>query len=117
MSALVEDSANVDIRRLRAVLDAASDGYLCADASAVVVDCNRAAEELFGHSRAELIGAVLPELMAPAELHEEWHAIYQQLLVGGGVARAPGACARASRRHGGGSLNFDLDDRFSRAVQ
>lgn len=84
MSALTEDPANVNVRRLRSVLDAASDGYLCADASALVVDCNRAAETLFGHSREELIGAVLPELTAPAELHETYHAIYQQLLAGGG---------------------------------
>lgn len=83
MSALTE-SSDAEVRRLRMILDAASDAYLCGDASGVVVHCNRAAQELLGFSREELIGAVLPEFLTPAELHADYHALYQQILADGG---------------------------------
>jgi diguanylate cyclase (GGDEF)-like protein/PAS domain S-box-containing protein len=84
MMSAVAGSSNAEVHHLRMVLDAASDAYLCADASALVADCNRAAEQLFGCSRDELIGAVLPELMAPPELHEAYRALFQKLLAGAG---------------------------------
>lgn len=72
------ESPDAELRRLRAVLDAADDAYICADTSGAGVDCNRAAERLFGIPRQELIGASLSELPVPAGLRDAYRRLCQQ---------------------------------------
>jgi PAS domain S-box-containing protein len=60
-----------ELARLRQVLDAASDAYLCGDAARLLVDCNRAAESLFGWSRAELVGRPAAEVLDPDDHRDE----------------------------------------------
>ncbi|HJZ84293.1 MAG TPA: PAS domain S-box protein [Polyangia bacterium] len=56
--------------RLRAVLDSALDCIILVDAQGRILDWNPAAELTFGHTRAEVMGRLLPEVIgAAAQLH------------------------------------------------
>lgn len=96
---LTEGPSNPELCQLRAVLDGASDAYLCADASASIVDANRAAEALFGFRREELVGADLVALLVPVDRQDAYRDVYQQVLDVGGteepvestIVRADGA--------------------------
>ncbi|MGH2522309.1 MAG: PAS domain-containing sensor histidine kinase [Anaerolineales bacterium] len=56
--------------RLRAILNSALDGIIFIDAQGKVVEFNRAAERTFGHSRAEVLGQSMAELIIPPVLRE-----------------------------------------------
>ena len=85
MGSTVSHASVTEARRLRRVLDAASDAYICVDPSGTVLDCNRAAEQFFGYSREGLIGAASVELVAPPELRAEYHELRQRLVAVGGT--------------------------------
>src|SRR5262249_47447328 len=51
------------LERLRAVVDAASDGIIIADSRGIIQSCNPAAERLFGYQAAEVEGRNLSMLM------------------------------------------------------
>lgn len=66
----VHDTAHHHNHQLRHVLDTATDAYVALDGDAVIVDCNPAAEHLFGWSRSEMLGAVGTELIPHTLNHE-----------------------------------------------
>jgi diguanylate cyclase (GGDEF)-like protein/PAS domain S-box-containing protein len=76
--AIVRDEAerwarSVEARR-SAVFDAAPDPVVSVDAEGRVTAFNRAAEEVFGHSRAVAIGRDFIELLIPVRLQEQQRA-------------------------------------------
>jgi PAS domain S-box-containing protein len=59
-------------RRARAIIDAAPDCVVTMDAAGKVVEFNRAAEKLFGYSRAAAVGRAVADLIVPAH-HRQAH--------------------------------------------
>ena len=51
--------------RNRAIVDTAMDGVITVDASGIVTDWNAQATGIFGWSRAEALGQVLPDMILP----------------------------------------------------
>lgn len=58
----VEDEARLRAR-LEAVIGGMGEALVAVDADGIVTECNRAAEELLGRSRADAVGCGLPEVM------------------------------------------------------
>ena len=56
-------SLEASTARLRAIVDAATDGIVSANASGDIIDINRAAEQMFGYATGELLGRPLTTLM------------------------------------------------------
>lgn len=56
--------------RLGAMVDTAKDGFITLDASGLIQEYNRAAEQIFGYTRAEVIGCNVSMLM-PSPLAEQ----------------------------------------------
>lgn len=56
--------------RLRTVVGTALDGVLVVGRDGRILDCNGAAERIFGYSREEAIGASMAEMIIPAHLRE-----------------------------------------------
>src|SRR5918992_5055840 len=54
---------DVSAARLRAIVDAATDGIVSANAAGDIIDINRAAEQMFGYAAGELLGRPLTVLM------------------------------------------------------
>ena len=67
---------------LRAIVDAAKDGIVSADASGDIIQVNRAAERMFGYSTSELLGRPLTILM-PQRFHDAHRAGFGRLLTTG----------------------------------
>ena len=86
-----EDSLRTERARLKATLDAAIDCVVTITAAGDVIDWNPAAEQIFGWSRAEVVGCEMAELIVPPELRER----HRQ-----GLARA--MSANVSMTDGGG---------------
>jgi PAS domain S-box-containing protein len=64
---------------LRSLIDTASDGIISADSSGRIIQCNRAAEQLFGFPASEMIGQPLTILM-PARFHSAHLAGFNRYL-------------------------------------
>lgn len=71
---------------LRAVLEGAQDAYISIDASGVVVEWNRRAQDTFGWSREEAIGQRLDEMIVPLA-HRERHCRGLQALAATGKGK------------------------------
>ncbi|MEM7327540.1 MAG: PAS domain S-box protein [Pseudomonadota bacterium] len=56
-----------------AVIDAALDCIIMMDQAGLIVEFNPAAEQVFGYTRAEAVGAQLAELIIPANLRDAHH--------------------------------------------
>src|SRR5947199_8965155 len=59
--------------RMRAVVNTAPDGIVLADSHGVIVQVNRAAEEMFGQTETELVGRAITVLM-PERLRDAYRA-------------------------------------------
>ena len=59
-------------RRARLMIDTANDAIVTIDEGSVIMDWNRAAEQMFGWSRDEALGRILTDLIVP-ERHREAH--------------------------------------------
>jgi PAS domain S-box-containing protein len=71
--------------QLRALLDAALDGIVGMDGHGNVTEFNRAAERMFGHSRASGLGRPLADVLVPVRLRAEHRAgLARHLAHGGG---------------------------------
>jgi PAS domain S-box-containing protein len=75
-----EEALRESETRFRTLAEAASDAIITVDASGVVIFANQAAEKIFGHPLAELIGLELQALMPEhlRHLHQAGFARYQQ---------------------------------------
>ena len=62
---LVEEQLRTSEEGLRTVIETASDAFVSTDAGGSIVEWNRKAEEMFGWSRAEVIGLPLGETIVP----------------------------------------------------
>jgi PAS domain S-box-containing protein len=67
---------------LRAIVDAATDGIVSADAGGDIIQVNRAAEEMFGYPTSELLGRPLTILM-PERFHDAHRAGFMRFLTTG----------------------------------
>lgn len=66
---LAEQSLTESEERFRSLVESASDAIVLADAKGIIISWNRAAEELFGYTREEIVGQPLTRLM-PARYRE-----------------------------------------------
>jgi PAS domain S-box-containing protein len=66
--------------RLEAMIAAANDPVITIDEQSRIIDWNRAAERVFGWSRAEAIGQVLTELIVPPVHRAQHHAGIERFL-------------------------------------
>lgn len=58
-----------DVERLQAaILDASLDAIITMDAQGTLVNCNKAAERIFGYTREQAVGRSLAELIVPAHM-------------------------------------------------
>jgi PAS domain S-box-containing protein/diguanylate cyclase (GGDEF)-like protein/excisionase family DNA binding protein len=71
----------------RRLIDAALDCIVSFDAAGRVLEWNAAAEQLFGYTRAEVVGRELAELVVSPESRAEYHAVI------GRLEQAPGRMA------------------------
>lgn len=69
---------------LEAVIRTSLEGIIVADGQGRVVEFNQAAEDIFGYSRAEVLGRSLAELIIPAR-HRHAHAAGMARLMAGGA--------------------------------
>ena len=83
--------------RLQAILNTAPDGIITIDSSGVMLDCNPAAEGLFGFSAAEMLGNNVNMLM-PAPYRDE-HDSYLHRYQETGEPRIIGSRRQLSGRH------------------
>ncbi len=67
----VEHAVRLSEARLRAVLAAALDAVVIADASGVVLEFNPAASATFGYPRDQAVGRELADLIVPPDLREQ----------------------------------------------
>ena len=67
---------------LRAIVDAANDGIVSADAGGDIIQVNRAAEQMFGYPTSELLGRPLTVLM-PERFHDAHRAGFMRFLTTG----------------------------------
>jgi PAS domain S-box-containing protein len=66
-----------------AMLDAALDAIVSIDHQGRLIEFNPAAERLFGHRRADVIGHTMAELLIPERLRAAHHRGLEQFLAGG----------------------------------
>lgn len=69
-------------RRYRSVIDTAGSVILCIDTAFRIVEWNRAAERLFGRSRAEVLGQNYVELFLPGHIRDAVAADITKVLAG-----------------------------------
>lgn len=85
---IAEESRAARDARLRAIVDSTSDGIITIDERGIVLDVNRAAEDLFGYSEAELVGRNVSLLMGSP--HRERHDAHLERYLRTGEARIIG---------------------------
>lgn len=81
----LEDRNREQEHTLRLLLETASQGILSVDADGVIVMANAATEEMFGWTRAELIGRSVEQLVPPA--FRKQHAAHRAAYFGAPQAR------------------------------
>ncbi len=67
----------------RRIIDSASDPFVSIDAAGSIVEWNRSAEELFGWSRAEVLGRPMAGTIVPPDLRDSHRSGLGRLLAGG----------------------------------
>ena len=79
----VTEQKQADLARFRlaAIVDSAEDGIVSKDLNGVVTSWNRAAEQIFGYSEAEMVGTPILRLMPP-ELQAEEAVILSKIRAG-----------------------------------
>ncbi len=93
---LLDSQAN-----LRAITDSAQDAILMMDDRGRLTFWNPAAERIFGHASADVIGTNLHDLIAPERYHEAHHAAFPEFLrTGRGAAIGQTLELQALRRDG-----------------
>jgi len=111
------DVARSDAQKA-AILRAAVDAIVVADAEGRIVDFNPAAEALFGRPRYSVVGKHIAEVLVPDDLRRQHEAGLGRYLVTG-ESRILGRRVRTTARHADGSrvpveltvTTFRLDDR------
>jgi PAS domain S-box-containing protein len=76
--------------RLRAFLDAALDAVVAIDAEGLITEFNRAAEQMFGHVAADVIGWPMVDLLIPVRLRQAHKDAFRAAVVSGAVGAPVG---------------------------
>ncbi|MFD2367384.1 ATP-binding protein [Pseudoduganella sp. GCM10020061] len=69
----------IEQERVRTIVETAQDAYVATDLAGRVIEWNAAAERMFGWSKAEAIGASLPDLVLPEALRARFRQTYLAL--------------------------------------
>ena len=78
---LIEERLRESEERHRRLFEEARDGIFVAEAeTGVIIDCNRAAAELVGRDKSELIGQHQTMLHPPHQVNEEFSETFQKHL-------------------------------------
>ena len=80
LAAKKQREAATSAARLEAIAEVALDPIIVADAEGRVVEYNKAAERVFGYSRAEALGAKMTDLFIPPEMREAHEAGMERYL-------------------------------------
>jgi diguanylate cyclase (GGDEF)-like protein/PAS domain S-box-containing protein len=96
-----EDALRVSEERFRILAETASDAIVSASADSIIESFNHAAEQMFGITEADAIGASLTALM-PERFHQP-HADGMARYLTGGEARAVGKTTELVGRHSSGA--------------
>lgn len=96
-----------DEARLRSVLSSAAEGIITIDEGGIIVDFNRAAEEIFGYSPAEAIGQPL-DLIIPSPYRAKHQGFIAEYLAGGEAKRLRQRAEFAGRRRDGTPFIMEL---------
>ena len=86
--------------RSRLIIDTTEDAFLALDAEALAMEWNRAASEMFGFERDEVIGRDIVTLVLAAESHEAMAALLDRAVAAGPDADHPPAELVGHRRSG-----------------
>ncbi len=78
--ALTEQELRGSQAKLRAVIDGALDAVVTIDAEGRLVEFNPAAERIFGHARADVMGKTLAEVIVPSYLREAHNKGHRQFI-------------------------------------
>ncbi|HWN95322.1 MAG TPA: PAS domain S-box protein, partial [Methylomirabilota bacterium] len=78
-----EEALRHSEQRTRSILETALDAIVVMDVEGVVQEWNRAAEQMFGYSRAEAVGKKLADLIIPVYLREKHRLGLARHLAGG----------------------------------
>jgi hypothetical protein len=79
----ISEELRVQQEQSRLIVDSAHDAFVSIDVTGTVVEWNRRAEEIFGWTRAEILGRPLAETLVPAELRQAHRDGLQRVLDGG----------------------------------
>ena len=103
----VEEALRASEARFRSVAQSANEAIIMADGRGVIIDWNRAAQDLFGYTEDEVVGR--PLSMIIPERHREAHRLgLERLAAGGGSRGAGGALELHGLRKDGGEVPIDL---------
>lgn len=78
----VEETRNGE-RRVRAIIDTALDAFVGVDASGLITDWNPRAEEIFGWTRAEVLGKTVSETIIPLRFRQAHETGMQRFSISG----------------------------------
>ena len=95
--------AEASLRRLAKIVDHIPDAILVASSAGAVIDCNPAAERLFGWSRDEIAGQS-PDVLIPAHLGTETRELWQRALTGETIA----GVETQRLRHDGSTVHVEM---------
>lgn len=70
-------------RKLRAVINGALDAIVTIDRQGLLVEFNPAAEKMFGHSRDQVLGKPMAEVIIPPSMRKAHHAGHSQYVLTG----------------------------------
>lgn len=96
--------------RLAALVDASNEAIMSSDANGIITTCNRAAEELYGYTEAELIGQPV-SVLTPPERRSEQQRLMQAAVRGDRTIEPD-----TQRRHKDGSL-LDVSVTLSQIIE
>lgn len=81
--ALALEVLRVEQARVRTIVEAAQDAYIACDTTGRVIEWNAAAERMFGWTKAEALGASLPDLVLAEALRPRFHQTLVSMISGG----------------------------------
>jgi PAS domain S-box-containing protein len=96
------------VHNLRAIIESSLDALVICDVVGRVTDCNRAAEQLFGRSRADLDGISLAGILSGDNGDDDPFATLYHMFHDGSAQLQDGRCQLSGRRPDGSSFPVEV---------